>query len=177
MRLALGDRGASWIALGIAVSTLGFLSQSVLTAPRVYFAMAEDGVFFRSVASVNARTHVPVVAIVLQSIWTAVVALSGKYEQILNYVVSMDFLFFGLTASCLFVFRKRERLRGGKGIGNVGYRVPGHPVTTAIFILISWLVVANTIYKYPANSLLGMLILFLGLPVYALWQRQSGVRG
>jgi APA family basic amino acid/polyamine antiporter len=177
MRLALGDRGASLIALGVAVSTLGFLSQSVLTAPRVYFAMAEDGVFFRRVASVSARTRVPVVAIILQSIWTAVVALSGKYEQILNYVVSMDFLFFGLTASCLFVFRKRERLRGGKGTGGVGYRVPGHPVTTAIFILISWLVVANTIYKYPANSLLGMLILFLGLPVYALWRRQSGVRG
>jgi APA family basic amino acid/polyamine antiporter len=175
MRLALGDRGATLIALGIAVSTLGFLSQSVLTAPRVYFAMAEDGVFFRSVASVNARTHVPVVAIVLQSIWTAVVALSGKYEQILNYVVSMDFLFFGLTASCLFVFRRREKLEGTR---TAGYRVPGHPVTTMIFISISWLVVANTIYKYPANSLLGMLILLLGLPVYLLWRwRQSGVRG
>lgn len=175
MRLALGDRGATLIALGITISTLGFLSQSVLTAPRVYFAMAEDGVFFRSVASVNARTRVPVIAIVLQSIWTAVVALSGKYEQILNYVVSMDFLFFGLTASCLFVFRRRERTQGTRSIG---YRVPGHPVTTGIFILISWLVVANTIYKYPANSLLGMLILFLGLPVYALWRRrQSGARG
>jgi APA family basic amino acid/polyamine antiporter len=176
MRLALGDRGATLIALGIAVSTLGFLSQSVLTAPRVYFAMAEDGIFFRSVASVNARTHVPVVAIILQSIWTAVVALSGKYEQILNYVVSMDFLFFGLTASCLFVFRRRERIHGKRDGGRAGYRVPGHPFTTAIFILISWVVVANTIYKYPANSLLGMLILLLGLPVYAFWHwRQSGV--
>ena len=178
MRLAMGDRGATLIALGITVSTLGFLSQSVLTAPRVYFAMAEDGVFFRRVASVSARTHVPVVAIVLQSIWTAVVALSGRYEQILNYVVSMDFLFFGLTASCLFVFRRRERLNAGKETGHDGYRVPGHPVTTAIFILISWLVVANTIYKYPANSLLGMLILLLGLPVYVFWsRRQRGVRG
>jgi APA family basic amino acid/polyamine antiporter len=178
MRLAMGDGGATLIALGITVSTLGFLSQSVLTAPRVYFAMAEDGVFFRRVASVSARTHVPVVAIVLQSIWTAVVALSGRYEQILNYVVSMDFLFFGLTASCLFVFRRRERLNAGKETGHDGYRVPGHPVTTAIFILISWLVVANTIYRYPANSLLGMLILLLGLPVYVFWsRRQPGVRG
>ncbi len=173
MRLAMGDRGATLIALGIAVSTLGFLSQSVLTAPRVYFAMAEDGVFFRSVASVNAKTHVPVVAIVLQSVWTAVVALSGRYEQILNYVVSMDFLFFGLTASCLFVFRRREPT--GEGTGKAGYRVPGHPVTTAIFILVSWLVVANTIYQYPANSLLGMLILLLGLPVYAFWSRRQRV--
>jgi APA family basic amino acid/polyamine antiporter len=172
MRLAMGDRGATLIALGITISTLGFLSQSVLTAPRVYFAMAEDGIFFRSVASVNAKTHVPIVAIVLQSVWTAVVALSGRYEQILNYVVAMDFLFFGLTASCLFVFRRRDQ-EGGK---SAGYRVPGHPLTTAVFILISWLVVGNTIYKYPANSLLGMLILLLGLPVYVFWNWRKATR-
>ena len=170
MHLAMGDRGATLIALGISVSTLGFLSQSILTAPRVYFAMAEDGVFFRRVASVSATTHVPVVAIVLQSLWTAVVALSGRYDEILNYVVSMDFLFFGLTASCLFVLRKREPADLTRA--KVGYRVPGHPVTTAVFIMISWLVVANTIYKYPANSLLGMLILLLGVPVYLLWSRR-----
>lgn len=169
MRLALGDRGATLIALGIAISTPGFLSQAVLTAPRVYFAMAEDGVFFRSVARISPRTHVPVVAIVLQSVWTAVVALSGRYEQILNYVVPMDFLFFGLTASSLFVFRRREKLRGQND--EAGYRVPGHPITTGFFILICWWVVVNTIYRYPSNSLLGVLILLLGLPVYLLWSR------
>jgi len=170
MRLALGERGATLIACAIAISTLGFLSQSVLTAPRVYFAMARDRVFFQSVASVNARTHVPVVAIVLQSIWTVVVALSGRYEQILNYVVSMDFLFFGLTATCVFVFRRREI-----GARAATYRVPGHPFTTVTFILISWLVVANTIYRYPGNSLLGMAILLLGIPVYALWHRRNRI--
>jgi len=171
MRLALGERGAMLIAAGIAISTLGFLSQSILTAPRVYFAMAEHGVFFRSVATVNARTRVPVVAIVLQSVWVVVVTLSGRYEQILNYVVSMDFIFFGLTATCIFIFRHRER---NQPLDRPpGFRVPGHPWTTATFILISWLVVANTIYKYPANSLLGMLILFLGLPVYAFWHRRQ----
>ncbi len=164
MRLAMGQRGATIVTLGITVSTLGFLSQSILTAPRVYFAMAEDGVFFRSVATVSRRTHVPIVAIALQSIWTMVVALTGKYEQILNYVVSMDFLFFGLTAASLFVFRKR-----GVGDAQEGFRVPGHPVTTILFIASSWLVVGNTIYKYPANSLLGFAILLLGFPVY--WMR------
>ncbi len=177
MRLALGQRGATLIALGIAISTLGFLSQSILTAPRVYFAMADDGLFFRSVASVNARTHVPVVAIVLQSIWTAVVALSGRYDQILNYVVSMDFLFFGLTATCIFVFRRCEQQSSaGSASSNetsAGYRVPGHPFTTVAFILASWLVVADTIYQYPSNSLLGMAILLLGLPVYAFWHRRN----
>jgi APA family basic amino acid/polyamine antiporter len=164
MRIAMGDSGARLIALGIVVSTLGFLSQSILTAPRVYFAMARDGLFFRGVATVNRRTHVPVVAIILQSVWTIVVALSGRYEQILNYVVSMDFLFFGLTGASLFVFRARQ-----KNDQRSGYRAPGHPFTTAVFVLVSWLVVINTIYKYPKNSLLGMFILLLGIPVYAFW--------
>ena len=166
MRVAMGDAGARLIALGITVSTLGFLSQSVLTAPRVYFAMARDRLFFHSIATVTRRTHVPALAIVLQSAWTIVVALSGRYEQILNYVVSMDFLFFGLTGASLFVFRHRQRREAGQG---TGYRTPGHPVTTAIFVLISWLVVINTIYKYPRNTLLGFVLLLLGVPVYAFW--------
>ena len=164
MRIAMGDAGARLIALGIAVSTLGFLSQSILTAPRVYFAMARDKLFFQSVAKVTERTHVPVVAIVLQSVWTLVVALSGRYDQILNYVVSMDFIFFGLTGASLFVFRRRE----GPALAE-GYRVPWHPYTTGLFVLSCWLVVANTIYKYPMNSLLGMSILLLGIPAYAFW--------
>ena len=163
MRVAMGDSGARLIAFGIVVSTLGFLSQSVLTAPRVYFAMARDRLFFRSIATVTRRTHVPAFAIILQSAWTIVVALSGRYEQILNYVVSMDFLFFGLTGASLFVFRRRDREQGS------GYRVPGHPVTTTVFVLVSWLVVINTIYKYPRNTLLGFFILLLGVPVYAFW--------
>ena len=173
MRVAMGTSGAKLIALGIAVSTLGFLSQSVLTAPRVYFAMARDGLFFRSVANISPRTHVPVLAIVLQSVWTIVVALSGRYDQILNYVVSMDFLFFGLTGLSLFVFRSRE---GKPERAQRGYRAPGHPVSTAVFVLVSWLVVINTLYKYPKNSLLGMFVLLLGLPVYAFWaaKRKSG---
>jgi APA family basic amino acid/polyamine antiporter len=169
MQAVAGERGARLIALGIAVSTVGFLSQSILTAPRVYFAMAEDGLFFRSVAYVTERTRVPVVAIVLQSVWTAGIALTGKYEQILNFVIPIDFLFFGLSAACLFVFRWRERTVPVEG---AGFRVPGHPVTTIAFILACWLVVANTIYKYPRNSLIGVFILLCGLPVYWFWDRR-----
>ena len=172
MRLALGQRGATFIAAAIAISTLGFLSQSILTAPRVYFAMADDGLFFRAVAWLDPRTRVPVVAIVLQSVWTMVIALSGRYEQILNYVIAMDFLFFGLTATTVFVFRRRA----ARGIMNpsVGYRIPGHPVTTILFVTISWWVVANTIYRYPQNSLIGFVLLLVGIPVYWFWSRQSG---
>jgi APA family basic amino acid/polyamine antiporter len=168
MRMVSGDRGAKLIALGIAVSTVGFLSQAILTAPRVYFAMAEDGLFFRGVAYVTEKTRVPVVAILLQSVWTVIVAFTGKYEQILNFVIPIDFFFIGLSAMCLFVFRRREQTGSAGG----GFRVPGHPVTTILFILSCWLVVANTIYRYPGNSLIGVLILLLGLPVYAFWDRR-----
>ena len=179
MRAALGERGAVLIAVGIALSTLGFLSQSILTAPRVYFAMARDGLFFKSVAWLDPRRRVPVVAILLQGAWAIVIALSGRYEQILNYVVSMDFLFFGLTATCLFVFRRREA-RAGAG-GNLGagptpYQTPGHPVTTALFIAACWLVVANTLYKYPGNTAVGMAILLAGIPVYFVWGGSQGQR-
>lgn len=165
MRLAMGQKGATLIALGIAVSTLGFLSQSVLTAPRVYFAMAEDGVFFRQLAWVHPKTRVPVVAITLQSIWTVVILLSGRYEQILNYVTAMDYTFFTLTASCLFLLRKRGPAPG--------FSMPGHPWTTAFFCLSCASVVLNTFYRYPGNTLVGLAILATGVPVYYIWRRTS----
>src|SRR5438094_7364530 len=108
MRLALGEQGARIIAVGIAISTVGFLSQSMLTAPRVYFAMAEDGLFFKSLARLN-RARVPAFAIALQGALAVVITLSGKYEQILNYVIAVDVIFFALTAACVFVFRRRVR--------------------------------------------------------------------
>ena len=124
MRQALGSRGAKLIACGIAVSTVGFLSQSILTAPRVYYAMARDGVFFKAVGRLSERTRVPVVAIVLQGAWAALVAMTGKYEQILNYVVTIDVLFFGLTGAALFIFRRREPKEASEGIscGSPGIR-------------------------------------------------------
>src|SRR5438034_8301474 len=122
MRYAFGERGAEVIAAGIAISTLGFLSQSILTAPRVYYAMARDGVFFKAVGHLDPRTRVPTVAIVLQGVCAAAIALTGKYDQILNYVVSIDVLFFGLTGASLLIFRGRlkketsdeERLQIGR---------------------------------------------------------------
>lgn len=166
MKLALGDKGATIIALGIALSTLGFLSQSVLTAPRVYFAMAGDRVFFRQLAWVHPRTQVPVIAIIVQSVWTIVILLSGRYEQILNYVTSMDWIFFGLSASCLFVLRRRNP-------AGAQIRVPGHPITTALFCLVCWSVAANAIYRFPRDTLIGIAILIAGIPLYYIWKRTS----
>lgn len=166
MRMALGERGAFLIALGIAISTLGFLSQGMLTAPRVYYAMADDGLFFRTVGRVHPVTRVPVAAIALQGAVAIVIALSGTYEQILGYVVSTDFIFFGLTGLALFVFRRRGALGGG-------FRTPGHPVTTAVFVAACWLVVIGTVIRSPMNSAIGFAILAAGLPAYVFWKRRS----
>jgi APA family basic amino acid/polyamine antiporter len=167
MRLALGETGARLIAAGIAISTLGFLSQGMLTAPRVYYAMAEDGVFFKSVAKVHPRTRVPILAIALQGIVAIVIALSGTYEQILSYVVAVDFIFFGLPGLALYVVRRRLP-------ASPAFRTPGHPITTAIFTLTCWIVVIGTFVRFPINSTIGLGILLAGLPAYAFWRaRQS----
>lgn len=171
MRLALGPLGSQLIAAGIAISTLGFLSQSMLTAPRVYYAMAEDGLFFRAVGQVHPRTRVPMVAIALQGAVAVLIALSGTYEQMLSYVVSSDFIFFGLTGMALFRFRRREP--------RASFRAPGHPVTTAVFVGSCWTVVAASVWHSPHDSVVGLAILVSGLPAYAWWRRSKklGVPG
>lgn len=168
MRQALGDFGARAIAAGIAISTVGFLSQSMLTAPRVYFAMAQDGLFFKSVGKVHPQTRAPIVAIALQGLLAIVIAFLGTYERILNYVVSVDVIFFGLTACCIFVFRSRAT-SDESGV----VKVPGHPVTTLLFIAICWAVAVNTVYHYPGNTLIGITIMLAGLPVYWFWRAKS----
>jgi APA family basic amino acid/polyamine antiporter len=167
MRLALGEHGAAFIAAGIAISALGFLSQGMLTAPRVYFAMAEDGVFFRTVAKVSEKTRVPVVAIVLQGIAATVIALSGSYGQILSYVVSVDFIFFGLTGAALFAFRRRAIGEHG------GFSAPGHPFTTGLFVVACAVIVVATVWNNPTNSLIGYAILLAGVPAFLYWRRAN----
>lgn len=176
MRFALGQTGARAIAAGIAISTLGFLSQGMLTAPRVYFAMAQDQLFFKSVGQLHPKTQVPILAIALQGVLAMIIASTGSYDKILNYVVSVDFIFFGATAVCIFIFRRRAVTKKSGSVGappeRTGIaRVPGHPVTTLVFIAICWLVVINTVYKYPENTLIGLGILIAGIPFFFLWRR------
>lgn len=166
MQRAIGESGALFMAVAISISTLGFLSQGMLTAPRVYFAMARDGLFFRSVAWLPKSTRVPVVAIAVQGVLASIIAVTGRYEQILNYVVSIDFIFFGLTGASLFIFRKRTT-------EPVEHRTPGHPFTTVFFVAACWLVVLATFYHYPENSSIGFGLLLLGIPVYLYWNRRK----
>ena len=166
MRIALGQRGAQWIAVGIVISTLGFLSQSMLTGPRVYYAMARDGLFFESVGKLSRRSRAPVVAIVLQGIAAIVIACSGTYGEILNFAVTVDFIFFGMTAASLFILRRRQ-------IGSEAavYRAPGHPFTTILFVLSCTGIVGSAIVASPANSAIALCIMLTALPVYYYWSR------
>ena len=156
MTAAFGPAGGRFVGIGIAVSTLGFLSQGMLTAPRIYYAMANDGLFFRGIGGIWQRTQAPAAAIALQTLAAAVIALSGRYDQILSYVVSVDFIFFGLTGAVL--------LRG---------RAAHRPVLTLFFIAACWITVLATIAKEPATSLIGLAILAAGVPVYFLWTRKT----
>ena len=159
--------GASVIAGCIALSTFGFLSQGLFATPRVYQAMAADGLFFSAIARISPRSHTPVTAIALQGVLCAIVAASGSYESIMSYVTSVDFMFYGLAALALFIFRARDRARSDV----VGYTVPGHPWTTAFFMVASWTVVGTTVYSDPRHSLVGIGALLLGIPAYFIWVR------
>jgi APA family basic amino acid/polyamine antiporter len=170
MRLALGETGGRMIAIGIAISTVGFLSQSMLTAPRVYFAMAEDGLFFSSLAKLN-RARVPALAIALQGALAIAITLSGRYEQILNYVVSVDVIFFALTAATIFIFRRRRKIDN-----HPTFQVPGHPFTTLFFIIACAGVAFSTFYQYPHNSAVGLGIMLSGIPVYLFWRTRNALK-
>ncbi|HEU0275687.1 MAG TPA: amino acid permease [Candidatus Udaeobacter sp.] len=166
MRSALGPFGAQWIALGITVSTLGFLSQSMLTAPRVYYAMARDGLFFASIGKLSQRSRAPVVAIVLQGLAAIVIACSGTYGEILNFEVTVDFIFFAMTAASLFILRRRKI-----GSDAAIHRVPGHPFTTILFVLACVGIVGSAIAASPMNSAIALGIMLAALPVYCYWSR------
>jgi APA family basic amino acid/polyamine antiporter len=166
MRIALGERGAQWIAAGIAISTLGFLSQSMLTAPRVYFAMARDGLFFESIGKLSRWSGAPVAAIVLQGLAATIIACSGTYGEILNFEITVDFIFFGMTAASLFIMRRRQI-----GLGTAIYRAPGHPFTTILFVLSCAGIVGSAIIASPANSAIALGIMLAALPVYYFWAR------
>lgn len=168
MRLAMGDHGARFLAAGIAISTLGFLSQSMLTAPRVYFAMADDRLFFKQLSKLN-RAQVPAFAIALQGLLAIAIALlASRFEQILNYVVSVDVVFFGLTAVCVFVFRSRKIGRDD----DKPFRIPGHPWTTIFFIAACCVITFSVIYNEPLNSAISFAIMLAGVPAYFIWARR-----
>lgn len=166
----LGDRGRALIGAGIAISTFGFLNLVILVTPRVYQAMAADGVFFASMAKVHPRTRTPIAALLGQAVWAVVLVFSGSYGQLLDYVVFADWVFFGATGAALFVYRARDARDGSAKRSTPRY---GHPITTVLFLAAAAYVIAGSVMSNPANALKGGVLLALGVPAYAWWRRRA----
>ncbi len=167
MAAVTGDAGRRLIAAGIVASTFGFLNLVILVSPRVYQAMARDGLFFSQFAELHPKWRTPVPALLMQGAWAVVLLLSGSYGDLLDYVVFADWIFFGLTAATLFVLRRRD------GETSQGFRVPLHPWTTIAFIAASAYVVMGSVMSNPGNALRGSALLALGIPVFLYWRRRA----
>ena len=165
-----GEGGRRLIAAGIAASTFGFLNLVILVSPRVYQAMARDGLFFASFAKLHPRFRTPVTAIVFQALVAAVLILTGSYGQLLDWVVFGDWIFFGTTALTLVVFRRRD---ARAGVADTGFRAPFYPLSVALFVLAALYVVFGSIASNPANAMRGVLLLVAGVPVFMFWRRRA----
>jgi len=163
MNFAVGPWGASLIAFIILFSITGAANQNLLCSPRVYFAMARDGLFFKKVASVHPRFLTPHVSVVLMAIWSSLLSLSGTFEQLFTYVVFGQWLFFGLTVAAVIILRHKQ-----PGLSRP-YKTWGYPFTPLFFILASLYVSINTLLNEFWNSFAGLAIISLGIPAYFYW--------
>jgi APA family basic amino acid/polyamine antiporter len=155
---------AKLVAIAILISIFSATNSTSLTSPRVFYAMAQDGLFFKKLAEVHPRFGTPAFAIITSSIWSAMLACVGTFQQLLDYVVFTGWIFYALGAACVFVYRKR--MEGEKP----AYQVPGYPWTPLLFILSAGALVANTIIAKPGDALKGLAMMLLGVPVYLFWR-------
>jgi len=172
-RRTFGPSGDLFISSAIAVSTFGFLNLSILAPTRVYYAMAADRLFVPALATLHPRYATPSLAIVVQSTWSCILALTGSYNQLLNYVVFADWIFFGLTVLTVLMFRRSLPL-AARAPGT--FRAPGYPVVQVAFVVIAAAVVASTIGAAPAAAAKGAALIALGVPVYYWYARRTAMR-
>ena len=165
-RLA-GETGGQVVSVLVIVSTFGFLNLALMTAPRVYYAMARDGLFFARVARVSPRTHAPVAAIVTQGVLASAFALTNTYARLASYAVFADWIFFALAGVALIVFR-RTRPAAPRP-----FPTPLYPWIPLAFAAAGAGIVLNTFVTDPANALVGSAIIAVGVPVYFLWRRRA----
>lgn len=173
MQRALGPTGGKLIAAGIAVSTFGFLNLVILVTPRVLQAMAADRLFFQELAVLHPVYRTPTLAIVSLAICAIILTLSGTFGQLVDYVTFGDWIFFGLTAAALFVYRRRETLAAGGRDPRVTFRVPGYPYSVAVFVLAAAFVVFSAIASNPKNAAIGAGLIALGIPAFLYWRSRS----
>jgi basic amino acid/polyamine antiporter, APA family len=169
----LGPWAGKVIALAILISTFSSTNSVILTAPRVFYAMANDNLFFKSLAEVHPRFRTPAAAIIALGIWSAVLACAGKFAELIGGVIFIGWIFYGLGAAAIFPLR-----RASKG-QPIPYRVPGYPFTPFIFVLVAAAIVGNAIYlafRDPVqfrNLAVAIVLFLLGLPAYYFWRRRA----
>jgi APA family basic amino acid/polyamine antiporter len=164
-----GPGAARLVSLAVLVSTFGCLSSTILYSSRIYLPMAEDGLFFRSLAAIHPRYRTPIRSLWAQSAWAVLLTVSGTYEQLYTYVVFVSVLFHAATAAAVFVLRRRRPDLPRP------YRTWGYPVVPALFILACLLLIGNTLSEKPTESLLGLGLVALGLPAFALFRRRPSL--
>jgi basic amino acid/polyamine antiporter, APA family len=170
MRVVMGPLGGALMAIGIIVSTIGFVNSGILSAPRMLQAMSADGLFFRFASRLHPKYRSPAGGILIQAVWAVALALSGTYGQLLDYVVFGDWIFFGLIVATIFAYR---RLDARTGATPTVFRMPGYPVLPALFVIVAVYVVVSAILSNPRNALLGALLIALGIPAFLFWRRQN----
>ena len=162
-----GPWASKLVALAILISIFSAANGIALTAPRVYYAMARDGLFFHRLSEVHPRFHTPAFAVLAGSAWAAVLAATGTFEQLLTYVVFSGWLFYALGAASIFIYRRRRPEVASP------YRVPGYPWTPLLFILAATALVINTIVTQPVRAAVGLGVVLLGTPVYFIWRSRE----
>jgi len=159
-------RIAPWLSLMVALSCFGAIGPCLMTGARVYYAMAEDGVFFHALARVHPRWHTPVFSLILQAIWAAILALSGRYDQLFTYVMFMMVLSYVLTVAGLFILRRK------KPDAERPYRCSGYPVLPALYVILGSVWAINAALEKQKETLWGAAIVLAGVPFYLYWKRQ-----
>lgn len=183
LRSAFGPWGGRVIAVGVACSTFGILNVFIMAAPRIYQAMAADGAFFASVARLSPRTRTPATGIWIQMVWAVLLALSGTYGQLLDWVVFGDWIFFGLIVATLFAYRARDAASSAAGApaaapeGAPRFRSPLYPLLPALFVAAAAFVVYSSVVSNPRNALWGTLLIAAGVPAFLAWRRAAGRAG
>jgi basic amino acid/polyamine antiporter, APA family len=162
----LGEYGANLIFAAFVISALGALNGSILSNARVPFAMARDGLFFPAMARLSATTRVPIIALWVQAFWSCVLALSGTYDQLTDCLLFASWIFYGLVTSAVFVLRRKmpEAERP--------YKTFGYPLIPLVFVLVAIWLIFNTLFTKPIESIFGLVLIVIGLPLYFYYRRQ-----
>ena len=166
----LGPAAGKVIAAVILVSMFSAANGLTLTAPRMYYAMAKDGVFFSKLAEVHPRFGTPALAIIISSVWSMVLAATGTFEQLLTYVVFVGWIFYALGALAIFKYRRHPAPAPVSG-ASPPFRTPGYPLTPILFVLSAAAIVLNTIYSQPVRAAVGLSLVAIGVPAFYIWRR------